>query len=140
MAVMDNEPIVTKRRLSYFLGKIKQLIAAKDNITVGEEKLIGEWVEGAETYDLYRKTVNFGALPNAGQKTLAHGITGVYKIVRLYGMANGATNNLPLPFAAISSNSNIYIAVGKSNITVQTGTDRSAYYAYITIEFLRQKS
>ena len=47
-----------------------------DNRYSEEEKRIGIWFGKP----LYRKTINFGALPNASQKSVAHNILNVEKI------------------------------------------------------------
>ena len=41
------------------------------------EKMIGTWVDGSP---LYQKTIEFGALPNAAEKSVAHGISNISQI------------------------------------------------------------
>ena len=88
-------------------------------------------------YDLYRKVVSFGNLPNAGQKTVAHGIANKVKFVRVAAMAS---NGFPIPFVTQDIDKAIYLALGNNNITIKThATDRSALTADVTIEFTRAK-
>lgn len=122
------------------LGSGDISIGGAERYEVGAEVLIGEWIEGGVTYDLYRKVVNIGELPNATSKSVAHGITNALRFTKIIGVAAGLNNNLPLPFAATANENNIYLAVGNSNINVQTGTDRSSYTAMITIEFTRARA
>ena len=108
-----------------------------DLYKVGEEVLIGEWEENGVTYDLYRKVVSFGELPNAGQKTVAHGIADKVKFV---GVSAMASNGFPIPFPTQDTGKAIYVALGTNLITINThATDRSALTADITIEFTREK-
>lgn len=104
---------------------------------VGEEVLVGEWVEGGVTYDLFRKVVSFGSLPNAGNKTVEHGIGNKVKIVRVSGTTS---DGRPLPLVTHDPDKGIYLAVGGTYVTIQTGaTDRSSLTADVTIEFTREK-
>ena len=141
-----NEKIVDVQQLTNFKKEADKVYAtkeeARERYVVGEEILIGEWVENGVTYDLFRKVVDCGEMTNAGSKTVPHGITNFYKITHIFGSINKAdnSNTLPLPFAATSANYNIYIAVGRSNITLQPGSDRTGYIATVVIEFARAKS
>ena len=105
---------------------------------VGEETLIGEWVEDGVTYDLCRKVVNIGNLPNSASANYPHGITNKIKFVHIYGVGV-ADNVLPIPNATGANNTNIYLAVGNKSITITTGSDRSKFVGYITLEFIREK-
>lgn len=141
-----NEKIVDVQQLTNFKKEADKVYAtkeeARERYVVGEEILIGEWVENGVTYNLFRKVVDCGEMPNAGSKTVPHGITNFYRIVHIFGSINKSdnSNTLPLPFAATSANYNIYIAVGKNNITLQPGSDRTGYLATVVIEFARAKS
>ena len=121
--------------------RIKQSYALKsdtlDRYKVGEEVLVGEWTEDGVTYDLYRKVVSFGNLPNAGQKTVAHGIANKVKFTRVAAMAS---NGFPIPFVTQDASKAIYLSLGNNQITINThATDRSALTADVTIEFTRAK-
>jgi len=143
---MIDKKVVDTEQLANFLMETDKRYAAKseakERYVVGEEVLIGEWVEGGVTYDLFRKVVDCGEMPNSGSKTVPHGITNFHRIVHVFGSINKSdnSNTLPLPFAATSANYNIYIAVGKSNITLQPGSDRTGYLATVVIEFARVRS
>ena len=130
------------------LGHVKKVVEAMretyakksdtlDRYKVGEEVLVGEWEENGVTYDLYRKVVSFGELPNAGQKTVAHGIADKVKFTRVTAMAS---NGFPIPFVTQDIDKAIYLALGNNKITINThATDRSALTADVTIEFTRTK-
>lgn len=90
-----------------------------------------------------RLTINFGVLPNAGTKSVAHGITcnaGV-SFVHIYGAASDTTgfNYIPLPYASTTLINNIELKVDGTNVTVITGSNRSNFnLSYIVLEFLTQ--
>jgi|SRR6185312_5291573 len=84
--------------------------------------------------NIYRTTINFGALPAAGTKSVAHGITGIsstYTGVKLYGVAtNPATPQfIPIPYSSASAvASNLELTLDATNVNITTGgTDYSAY-------------
>ncbi len=100
----------------------------------------------AQTPDLrqvYRLVVNFGALPNAGTKTVAHGITctTTTSFTRIYGCATKPTvafEYIPLPYASATLVNNIELFVDGTNVNVVTAADYSAYtITYIILEFLQ---
>ena len=109
-----------------------------------------EYDTGKKTPDgtpIYRKTVDFGALPNAGAKTVAHGLTaGVVsgnmdlskwgRVVEI----NAQDPDAGPPALSISENhANITIAsIIGDNISITTDADLSAYSAsYVTIEYCK---
>lgn len=135
-------PMATLDHVKKVVEAMRETCAKKSDIpdttvTVGEEVLVGEWEENGVTYDLYRKVVSFGELPNAGQKTVAHGIANKVKFVRVAAMAS---NGFPIPFVTQDIDKAIYLALGNNLITINThATDRSALTADVTIEFTRAK-
>jgi hypothetical protein len=55
---------------------------------------------------VYRKVINFGALPNTAIKTAAHGITitAATTFTRIYGTASlPSTDFVPLPYTSITA-------------------------------------
>jgi hypothetical protein len=92
---------------------------------------------------VFRKVINFGALLNAGEKTVAHGITITDDITftHIYGTANDPINHyyLPLPYASPAAlNENIKLKVVGNNVSVTTGDDRTGYtVTYIVLEYLK---
>jgi len=93
-----------------------------------------------EFVNVYRKTIDFGALPNAGLKSVAHGIafTTAYKGTRIYGCATDPVNRLyiPLPFSSPTLNKNIQLDIDATNINITTAIDYSAFtLCNVVIEF-----
>lgn len=97
------------------------------------------------TRPIYRMVVDFGALPNATTKSVAHNITfdsapTTFRATRIYGAATDPANRLfiPLPYASPTLNQNISVAVNATNVVVTTGINRTAYTnCTIVIEYAK---
>lgn len=90
---------------------------------------------------VYRKVINFGALP-AATKSVNHNITctATTTFTRIYGAASNTTGlaYLPLPYANPTAANNISIDVSSTQVTVTTGIDRTAYnVCYIVLEYMQ---
>ena len=90
---------------------------------------------------VYRKVIDFGALPDTAAKSVAHGLTFTTGTIftRIYGSATdpsaGALAALPLPYASPVLANNIELSVSNANVTVTTGSDRTAFTkCYIVVE------
>lgn len=91
---------------------------------------------------VFRKVINFGALPNAGAKSVAHGITctAATSFTRIYGCATDpvALAYIPLPYASPVLANNISIDVNATNVTITTGSNRTAFtICYVILEYLQ---
>jgi hypothetical protein len=91
---------------------------------------------------VFRYVVNFGALPNTGSKSVAHDltITTDFTFTRIYGCSSDTTNRsyLPIPFASPTLVENIKLSVDATNVTIVTGSNRSAYTTtYVVLEYLK---
>lgn len=79
----------------------------------------------------YRKVIIFGALPNAGVKSVAHNIDvdDRYMFTRIYGVANDyiSTARIPLPFASTVLNDNIEVVVDDTNVIITTSINYSSF-------------
>lgn len=88
-----------------------------------------------------RLVINFGALPNTGTKSVAHGIdiTANTVITHLYGAAtNPSTSFIPIPYASPTSANNIELNMDAMNINITTGSNRSAYTTtFVVINYLQ---
>jgi hypothetical protein len=81
--------------------------------------------------NVYRKTVDFGALPNTALKSVAHGITFTAnsKATMIYAAATDPVNLLyiPIPFSSPTLNENIKISIDATNINITTAIDYSPF-------------
>jgi len=86
---------------------------------------------------VFRKVIDFGALPNSATKSVAHeiDITSGFTFTRLYG---AASDQAGLNFLAIP-NSSITLAVDATNVKITTTAALAAYaITYVTLEYLKQ--
>lgn len=89
-----------------------------------------------------RKVIDFGALPNTGTKTVAHGITwnANTRFTRIYGTATDpSTRAIPLPYVDTTAGSSIELSVDATNVEVVTAADYTGYTTtYIILEYVQE--
>lgn len=98
------------------------------------EKVIGTWIDGKK---LYRKIINFGALPNSSLKSVNHNISNLNKIVYLTGFAESSQNKggITLPHATRTP---IALYADTTTVDVLSTSDASAYTTtFIIIEYTK---
>lgn len=91
---------------------------------------------------VFRKVVDFGALPNATSKSVAHGLTMTAStiITDIYGGATDPSGNnyIPLPYSSPTLNNNIELRGDGTNVIITTGIDRTAFTTtYVVLEYLK---
>lgn len=91
--------------------------------------------------NVYRMTVDFGALPNNTTKSVPHGInfTSEFTATRIYGASTDADSLLyiPLPYAS-ASGADIELLINASSVTIITNSDRSNFIiTYVVIEYCK---
>lgn len=100
------------------------------------ERVIGVWADGTT---LYQKVIDFGALPNASEKSVPHGLPASVKIRSVRAMAYNPTTMVSLYLPTLSTNSNAYITfyISGNSVVVNTyGTDRSGFtQCYFILEY-----
>lgn len=106
----------------------------KGEIYSTEEQVIGRWIDGKP---IYRKVINFGALPNNTQKIVMHNIENIDFIVSCLGYAmNSSGSGIALPSNNGTINTNLYAT--RQQIGVVTTGDRSSFTTcYITLEYTK---
>jgi len=89
-------------------------------------------------------TVNFGALPNTASKSVAHGIIfpspNTLKFVHIHATANDLTAPaaLEIPYSSPVLVNNIAIDVDGTNVTITTGSDRTAFTeCYVVLKYIK---
>ena len=112
----------------------------KNNIYSSEETIVGTWIDGKP---IYRKVIDFGALPNNTTKTYD---TGDLKIDTFTEPIRGTTESATgfcsgVPFVHIGNNSygvSINYNKNTNKISVQTGYDRSVQIkTYVILEYTK---
>jgi len=91
---------------------------------------------------VYRKVIDFGTLPNAGTKSVAHGIAfdANSSLTHLYAAATDpvALIYIPIPYASPTLANNIEIYLDAANVNIVTGSNRTAFtICYVVIEWLK---
>jgi hypothetical protein len=100
--------------------------------------------EKTPTYrQVYRKVINFGALPNTATKTVAHNVTfdANSSFTRTYGSASdpAAIEYKPIPYAHSTANYSISLDVDTINVSIQTWRNWSAFtICYVVIEYIKE--
>lgn len=94
------------------------------------------WVDGST---IYKKTINFGALPNATLKTVTHGVSNLSQVVKMEAIMNRPSFGFfPLPFVSKSAaNDQIELSVTSTDIRMASNIDWSGSTAYITIYYTK---
>lgn len=89
----------------------------------------------------FRKVINFGALPNATSKAVAHqiDIPDDATLTRLYAAASDINNQIFVPIPYVSTTGDfIQLDMDATNITITTTSDWTAYTrTYVVIELLK---
>jgi hypothetical protein len=90
---------------------------------------------------VFRKVVNFGALPNSSTKNFLHeiDINDKFTFTRIYGAASDTTGftYIPLPYVSTGAAS-IELSVSQTNVIVTTATNRSNFNStYIILEYIK---
>lgn len=97
--------------------------------------------------DVFRVTVDCGALPNNSTKTIAHGITTTqnFSIVKLYGAATDPgvstlTSGIPIPYVNVSTPADgVELAIDATNILITTTTANFTAYirSFVVVEYMK---
>ena len=95
------------------------------------------WIDGKK---IYKKTIDFGALPNSSDKSVAHGISGLNVVILMTGYtrqpSNGRTRPLPPMTKTPADLLDIYTE--GANVTIRTNNDWSPYTeTYITLYYTK---
>lgn len=100
------------------------------------EEAIGTWIDNRT---LYRKIIDTGSLPNNTNKSVAHGISNLRRVVNLHGYAfrSSSSTTIGLPFAG-AAEAIVQLHVSGPNITITTWTDRTNYTeSYVIVEYTK---
>ncbi len=92
---------------------------------------------------VFRKVVDFGPLPNAGTKSVPHGIVfdANFTLIQLWAAATDPINLFaaPIPFASVTLANTVQIYMDAVNINITTSVNQSAYTrCFVFIEFIQE--
>ena len=120
------------------LNDVKGYVDSSNSYSTAEVKTGGKWIDGKP---IYRKVVDFGALPNATIKGVSFDNINADTFVKIEGIAmNNSGSAVTIPFADTSAaTQSIAIFINSSSVSISTGaTNRSDYTkCYITIEYTK---
>ena len=113
-------------------------IIHKDSVYSTTEQIIGQWIDGKP---IYRKVVDFGYLPNATSKTVAHGISNFDMLTSVQAIATqSAAWGFSIPFIGgsnISTGNSVTVWLDGTNVLINSNNDRSSLYCYVIIEYTK---
>lgn len=129
----------TTDALSAKQGKVLNEKIAKNSTYSTEEQAVGTWIDGKT---IYRKIINFGALPNATKKEVQHNISNISNFTKIEGIAirndeTKFTQSLPLVYKNAEMFYNTALAVDNTIVEIQTNGDRSMFNGYVTLEYTK---
>lgn len=135
----DLKDLYEQKILPYIGGAFGLVATGIDsaNLYSTTERVIGQWIDGKP---LYQKTVDCGALPNAGQSSVSHNIANIDIIPNFWGVGiNQSGTSLKIPGEVTGSNhaSAVGCYVNRTEIGFLTYNDRSEYHAYVTIQYTK---
>lgn len=111
---------------------IKSFDTAYD-IYSNAEVVIGEYLGKP----LYRKVINYGALPNTTTKEVNHNISNLDCITNIRGIATNGSSFIILPRTHTASNLCIVLEATKTTILINDGYNFSAFSAQIILEYTK---
>jgi hypothetical protein len=91
---------------------------------------------------VWREVINFGALPNAATKSVAHKIpinTG-FTFTRIYAVASDTTGltYIPIPFVDVTGTNPVQLDVDTTNVNITTITNLTNYnICYVVLEYIK---
>lgn len=142
---LSNLETINKSNIVNSINEVNNIATnnAKDNIYSLSETDTGKiWIDSKP---IYRKVIDFGALPNTSDKFVPLDITNLDRIIFLYGLARDTLtgNYFPLPNGTtVGSPYLIDFAIASGGeytnaIRIRTQTDRTNFNAYIIVEYTK---
>ena len=107
------------------------------NYSTSEIKTGGRWTDGKP---IYRKVINFGALPNADIKRVNHNIANLDKVINIGGYVKFPSGYyVGVQFVDVVGGfaSSWYTTVGPTDVAIATGIDRSSLTAVVVLEYTK---
>ncbi len=93
------------------------------------------WTDGRQ---IYRKVVDFGALPNNTSKTVNHGISSIKEVISINSVAYSSAGWSPLNYATQDGlQYAIWVRVTTTGVMIRTEADRSSWTAKVIIEYTK---
>ena len=98
------------------------------------EKIVGTWLNGE---NVYRKVINTGEISQA-DKSVAHGISNLDKIIKIDGMAISSNGFYMLPRITTGSSQNfVGIKVSSTNVDIICGSAPIFSDSWVILEYTK---
>ena len=125
-----------KTRMTTAEGKIETL--EQGDVYSTTEHVVGKWIDES---DIYEKTIETGALPNATIKNIEHNIENIGYIISIDGTATNGTIHLTLNTPVPGGGGSILpisTYATATEIRINTQSDYSAYTtSYVTMRYTK---
>ncbi len=108
-----------------------------ENYTSTEQDTGFTWVDGSK---IYKKTIDFGAMPNTGNKRVNHNISNLSWVVKVEGMAYRPLDGsrFTLPYPSNDAGYSMNLTVTQTEIIVGAGIDRTDLtQSFITVYYTK---
>lgn len=89
---------------------------------------------------IYRKVVNFGALPNTSAKSVPHGIAidSGYRFLKLYAVGTNPAATGATPYTISLADTNSTLTATLTDVVITTSADYSPYTeCYVVLEYAK---
>ena len=98
-----------------------------------------KWIDDTP---IYKKTIFFGALPNATKKAVAHNISNLGLVIKTEAItkqrATGDFLPIPFPSALSGANGNMDLKIDATSVAIATNMDRTDFIeTYVTIYYTK---
>ena len=96
-----------------------------------------KWIDNKP---IYRKVVNFGALPNASIKTVNHDISNLNTVVNFYGIILNTNTGDRLPLNVPSPSGpqyDILTTITNTQVKISCSVDRTMQNAVVVLEYTK---
>lgn len=108
-------------------------VAESLSYSTTEQKTGGVWTDGKP---IYRKVVDFGALPNNSTKSVAHNISNIDNVMSISIIAKSSSEFLILSTGKNGvTDFNAWVTL--THVNIHTDSDRTNYNAYATVEYTK---
>lgn len=152
LAIYDTVPDSWKEAQGFFTEQLKRIsegVNVRDialyieNETLTGGQFVPDSNDPTDLRSVFRKTIDFGSLPNSSTKSVAHGISidSRFTLVKLVASATDPVNflSLSIPYASATLTDVIEINVDDTNINITTSKDYSSYTrCFVILEFLKE--
>lgn len=106
------------------------------NYSLSEQNTGFTWIDGKQ---IYKKTINFGALPNSSEKLVNHNISNIDNIIDIEAWAKRTDQNNFFMLTRFGPNNNIGLAgANRVHVGIYAEGDRSNYnVCYVTLWYTK---